>query len=74
MTDNRDREVSLQNVVRRLRIQDHGGRECRFCSTWYLPHPGFSDHEDVCPLRPMNRPHIIGTANAPGIRLAGVIG
>ena len=56
-------------IVRRLRIQDHGGRECRYCSTWYLPHPGFADHQDVCEFNPLNRPHICGTANAPGVLL-----
>jgi hypothetical protein len=53
-------------TVRKLRILDRGGSECRYCSTHFLPHPGFSDHEDVCPLNPMNRPQIIGEAAAMG--------
>lgn len=56
-------------IVRRLLLEDAGGRECRYCSWWYLEHPGFSDHEDFCPLNPINRPHICGTANAPGLEL-----
>lgn len=48
--------------------------ECRYCSTTYRPHPGFADHRDSCDLNPMNRPHVIGTANAPGIDLEGVVG
>ena len=43
---------------------------CRYCSTTFRPHPGFADHQDVCDLNPMNRPHIIGTANAPGIEIS----
>lgn len=66
MTDRR-------TLLRRLLIRDRGGRECRYCSTWFLQHPGFADHQDVCPLNPMNRDHIIGTANAPGIDLDGEV-
>lgn len=66
--------TDCRQIIRRLLIEDRGGRECRYCSTWFLPHPGFADHLDVCPLNPMNRPHLCGTANAPGIDLeAGVI-
>ena len=50
--------------VARLRVRDRGGRECRFCSRMFIPHPGFADHEDKCRLSPMNRPHIWGEAVA----------
>lgn len=48
--------------------------ECRYCSTRYRPHPGYADHRDRCRLNPINRPQVIGTANAPGIDLEGVAG
>ena len=44
-----------------------GRAECRYCSETFRPHPGFADHQDQCLLNPINRPHIIGHANAPGI-------
>lgn len=44
--------------------------ECPFCSTLYRAHPFRPDHRDVCDLNPLNRPHIIGTANAPGVDLS----
>jgi len=37
---------------------------CPYCQSLYRSHPGYADHRDQCELRPMNRPHIIGTANA----------
>lgn len=40
------------------------GVECPYCSTEFVPHPGFEDHADRCALNPMNRPHIIGELNA----------
>jgi hypothetical protein len=43
---------------------------CPYCRRSYRPHPGFADHRDECDLNPMNRPHIIGTANAAGIDLS----
>jgi|GEM_PF-6327258 len=45
-------------------------RECGYCSATFTPHPGFADHEDKCRLNPINRPHIIGMANAAGIDLS----
>ena len=47
-----------------------GEEVCRYCSAEYRPHPGFVDHPDICDLNPINRPHIAGTANAPGIDLS----
>jgi hypothetical protein len=55
-----DRDATVQ----RLRVRDCGGRECRYCSKVFVPHPGFADHEDRCQLNPMSRPHITGTAVA----------
>lgn len=37
---------------------------CRYCSTRFERHPGWTDHQDTCRLNPMNRPHIIGEAVA----------
>lgn len=50
--------------------EGHVDTVCRYCSTVYRPHPGFSDHQDRCDYNPINRPHIFGTANAPGIDLS----
>lgn len=59
---------SLVESVRRAQLPD-GYVRCRWCSTVYRPHRWWADHADECPLRPMNRPHIAGVANAPGITL-----
>jgi len=57
---------SLLEAARRARLPNHLAR-CAWCARVYRPHPGFADHRDRCRLRPMNRPHIIGTANANAI-------
>jgi hypothetical protein len=59
---------SLLEAKRRARLPDRLAR-CRWCRRVYRPHPGFADHRDQCQLNPLNRPHITGTANAPGITL-----
>jgi len=69
------RHADQTGVVRTARVRADGVRipklavldRCPYCRARYRSHPGFADHRDQCDLRPMNRPHIIGTANAPGI-------
>lgn len=69
------RHADQTGVIRSARSRADGVRvpkltildTCPYCSALYRAHPGWSDHRDQCDLRPMNRPHIIGTANAPGI-------
>lgn len=40
------------------------GPRCPWCDEQYNPHPGFADHRDECPRRPMHQPHINGTGSA----------
>jgi hypothetical protein len=60
----------VDQLVGRLRRRDRGGRSCRYCSAVFVPRRWKLDHEDRCSLKPVNRPHIWGTANAPGVDLA----
>lgn len=55
---------ALLEAVRQPEVLHHRQARCPFCGDVYRWHPGFADHRDKCRLRPLNRPHIRGTAVA----------